>query len=146
MATIIISLVLLVMVAQESSSGWFARFMVLGIEAQEQASSLAEGCADQALAALIINSSYPGAVTTTIPIDSDNDGTCYVSPIQLNTPVAGQATIKTQAVVRGSFANFNVVENLNGVHIGGAAQPQYGTPTAQALPLTITLGSWQEVP
>lgn len=133
MATIVISLVLLVMVVQEGFSGWFARFVVLGAEAKEQASSLAEGCADQALAALVTSLSYPGGVTTTIPV-AGGEGSCYIAPIELNTPSSGQVTIKTQAVVRGSFANLATVQNLNSIHVGAvAAAPTTGTLIIQTL-------------
>src|SRR4051812_36281955 len=103
MATIVISLILLVMTVEEGSAGWSARFNILGTEAKEQASSLAEGCAEQALATLLTDPTFTGGATTTTEV-----GTCHVFPVQMNYPVAGLVTIKTQAVVQGSYANLDM--------------------------------------
>ncbi|HVZ76336.1 MAG TPA: hypothetical protein VG934_03670 [Candidatus Paceibacterota bacterium] len=104
MATIIISLVLLVLVGQEALTGWHARFIVLGTEAKEQASALAEGCADQALAAIAADPSYMGNMTTQYP-----GGTCKVLPITyIQNGNAAIPVITTQAVVRGAYTNFVV--------------------------------------
>lgn len=123
MATIIISLILLVMTVEEGSSGWYARFNILGTEAKEQATSLAEGCAEQAMAKLLTDPTYTGGATTTTSI-----GTCHIFPIQLNFPVAGLVTIKTQAVVRESYANLDMAMNMNDIHFGNIpTAPTTGT-------------------
>jgi len=96
MATIIISLVLLVMVGQSSFSGWFVRFVVLGTEAKEQAGYVALGCIDQVRLALVVEPEYDGDAEIYLP-----GGTCYVFPIdhaQLNL------SIKARASVRGAYA------------------------------------------
>ncbi len=113
MATIIISIILLVMAVEEGQAGWHARFNILGTEAKEQANALAEGCADQALAAIVTDPSYAGNATTTT-----SGGTCHVFPIQFNTPTTGFVTIKTQAEVRSSFANLEIAMNMNQIHLG----------------------------
>lgn len=123
MATIIISLVLLVMAVKEGNYGWSARFNVLGTEAKEQASALAEGCAEQALASLLTNPNYTGDATTTT-----SGGTCHIFPVQINFPVAGLVTIKTQANVRGSYANLDMAMHMNDLHLGGIpTAPTTGT-------------------
>ncbi len=123
MATIVISLVLLVMIVEEGSSGWYARFNILGTEAKEQASTLAEGCAEQAMANLLTNPSYTGNTDTTSPI-----GTCHVFPIQIDYPVPGLLTIKTQAVVNDSYANLDMAMNMNDIHFGSIpTAPSTGT-------------------
>ena len=76
MATIIISAILLVLCVEGSLAGFHARFSILGTEAKEQAAALAEGCADQALSAVVTDPTYTGHTTTTISV-----GTCYVFPI-----------------------------------------------------------------
>lgn len=111
MATIIISLILVVMALEEGASGFHARFNILGTEAKEQATALAEGCADQALANLITDSAYIG--NTDIPFP---EGTCHVDTI--DTHLAPLAVIKTQAVVRGSYANLSITMNMNNIHLG----------------------------
>ncbi len=123
MATIVISLILLVMTVEESQSGWSARFNILGTEAKEQASALAEGCADQALAKIIIDPTYAGNTSITT-----SGGTCHIFPIVFDTPSAGFVTIKTQAEVRNSFANLNTATNLNDIHVGSTpSAPSKGT-------------------
>ncbi len=133
MATVIISMILLVMAVQEGSSGWYSRFAILGTEAKEQANSLAEGCADQALAAIVTNPNYGGDATTTTA-----GGTCHVFPIQFNTPVSGFVTVKTQAAVRGSYANLEITMNMAEIHLG---TPQPGKGTLIVVTQTINDGS-----
>jgi hypothetical protein len=113
MATIIISLILLVMTVEEGSIGWHARFNILGTEAKEQATALAEGCAEQAMAKLLTDPTYNGNSTTTFPY-----GTCYTFPIELNTPNNGMLTIKTQAVIRNSYTNLKISAHMNNIIYG----------------------------
>lgn len=123
MATIIISLILLVMTVEQGSSGWYSRFNILGTEAKEQATSLAEGCAEQAMAKLLTDPTYTGGATTTTSI-----GTCHIFPVQMNYPIAGLITIKTQAVVRDSYANLDMAMNMNDIHFGSIpSAPSTGT-------------------
>ncbi len=123
MATIIIAAVLLVMSVEGSIAGWRARFNVLGTEAKEQASALAQGCADQALSAIMTDPSYTGNATTTTDV-----GTCHVFPIEFNFPIEGVVSIRTQAVVRGSYANLEMQLNMSDIHIDSVpAAPTKGT-------------------
>ncbi len=122
-STIIIALILLVMAIEEGMAGFHARFNILGTEAKEQAVALAEGCADQATAHLITDPSYLGNSTTTLPA-----GTCHVFPITLNSPAPGLAIVKTQAQVRGSYANLAITLNMASLHLGGTpVSPTTGT-------------------
>jgi hypothetical protein len=122
MATIIISLVLLVMAVKASSSGWSARFNVLGTEAKEQADALAEGCAEQALATLLTDPTYTGDVTI-----AKDEGTCHIFPIQVNFP-PGLVTVKTQAVVRDSYANLDMAMEMHDLHLNSIpTAPTTGT-------------------
>ena len=123
MATIIIAAVLLVMSVEGSIAGWRARFNVLGTEAKEQASALAQGGADQALSAIMTDPSYTGNATTTTDV-----GTCHVFPIEFNFPIEGVVSIRTQAVVRGSYANLEMQLNMSDIHIDSVpAAPTKGT-------------------
>lgn len=129
MATIIIALVLLVMTVEEGLTGWYARYAVLGTEAKEQATALAEGCGDQALALLITDLTYQGNTDTITPA-----GDCHTYPITFNSPSAGMVDIKTQAVVRQAYANLELSTNLNSVHLGNIpSAPTYGTLIIQTL-------------
>lgn len=118
MATIIISLMLMVMVVTEGSTGWSTRFLVLGTEAKEQANALAEGCVDQALAMLATNPAYLGGVTVEFP-----EGVCSISALDPAEIQSGMATIRTQAVVKDAYSNLVV---------------RYALPR--------TLLSWEEIP
>lgn len=123
MATIIIAAVLLVMSVEGSIAGWRARFNVLGTEAKEQASALAQGCADQALSAIMTDPSYTGDATTTTDV-----GTCHVFPIEFNFPIEGVVSIRTQAVVRGSYANLEMQLDMSEIHIDSIPEaPTKGT-------------------
>lgn len=117
MATIIISLILLVMTVEQGSSGWYSRFNILGTEAKEQATSLAEGCAEQAMAKLLTDPTYTGGATTTTPA-----GTCYIFPIQTNFPTIGLLTLQTQGVVKNSYTNLNVVLHKNNISYANTGQ------------------------
>lgn len=110
MSTIIISFILLTASIEAGSSGWYARFNILGTEAKEQSNSLAEGCAEQAIAKLLTNPMFSGNSTTTYPL-----GTCYTSPLEINTPEQGLLTIKTRAIVKNAYTNLNIVVNMNNV-------------------------------
>ena len=124
MATIIISVILLVMTVEEGALGWNARFNILGTEAKEQAYALAEGCVDQALAAIVTDPSYQGNATIT-----STGGTCRVFPMQFDTPAAGFLTVKTQGEVRNAFVTLKIVVDTNDMY--------FGTP----VPI-----SWREIP
>lgn len=110
MATIIISLILLVMTVEQASTGWYVRFNILGTEAKEQSNSLAESCIEQAMAKLLTDPTFAGNSTTTFP-----NGTCYTLPIELNSPTNGLLTIRTQAVVRNSYTNLKVTASMDNV-------------------------------
>lgn len=123
MATIVIAAVLLVMSVEGSIAGWNARFNVLGTEAKEQAQALAQGCADQALSAIVTDPSYDGDATTTTAV-----GTCHVFPIEFNVPIEGVVTIRTQAVVRDSYANLEMQMDMSEIHIDSIPEePTRGT-------------------
>ena len=127
MATIIISMVLLVMVAQEGFAGWHARFNVLGTESKEQATALADGCIDQALMSVITGFSYTTGATTTLP-----SGACYISPV--DTSAKGFVTIRSQAQVNGTYANVAIALSVNDVHLGSIpSSPGTGTLIIQTL-------------
>lgn len=129
MATIIISLVLLVMIVNEGFAGWMTRFVVLGTEAKEQANALAEGCADQALASLITDPNYLGNTTSNTP-----GGNCKVFAIDPADLQAGLVTVKTQAAVRDAFANLELLQSVNNLHLGAIpSAPNYGTLIVQTL-------------
>ncbi len=145
MATIVISLMLLVMVAEEEFSGWHIRFNVLGTEQKEEADALADGCANQALARLITDPLFSGGALNQLP-----SGTCYVYPITVSD--TGDVLIRVQARVgdalleRATVSNLAFSTNISTIHIGTATDASYGLVGVEPPSLDITPGSWQEVP
>ena len=113
MATIIISFMLLSMVAKQGFSGWYIRFIMLGTEAKAQAEALALGCVEHTRAELAGDPSYIGGDTVEILNSSGQVDRCYIAPVAFGTPLPTQATVITQASVRGSFATFSTIVNLS---------------------------------
>ncbi len=133
LATIIISIVLLAMIADEGFAGWHARFTVLGTEQKEQANALAEGCADQALASAIADPSYKGSVLSTFP-----GGTCFVSPINMTSEGKALIKVKSEVASMGGlesiFSNLAVEMNLANIHLGEVSGSDgYGIVVVQTL-------------
>ena len=106
-ATIIISLVLLEMVVEESFSGWFARFAVLQDEKSAQARALADGCLDEALVALAANGSYAGSAS--MQLATGTATSCSIEPLAYSTPQPGEITITAQAAAQDAQAAVQAV-------------------------------------
>jgi hypothetical protein len=127
---IVLAAVLLMAVANESIAGWRARTRVLGTSAHEQARALADGCATLALNRMLFDPSFAGGTT-----HAGEDGNCRVFPIETDAPAPGLATIDVQGVVRGYYADEEIVVRLHAA-CGGASP----------LPSALQIESWQEVP
>ena len=80
MATIVIGVMLLVITIEAGHSGWQARSITLDTEAKEMGLTLAQGCAESALARLISDFEFRGDSTSVTEW-----GTCYIFPILLNS-------------------------------------------------------------
>ena len=100
LSVIIIGVTLLSIIASESASGSQLQSVTLGTEFQEQARTLAESCANQALAKLLSDQNYRGDTT-----NATENGVCHIFPIILTTLNSGMTTIKTQGIVRGYYTN-----------------------------------------
>ncbi len=135
MASVIISLVLAGIAVEVASSGFYARMNIVGGERAEEARTLAQGCAQQAVALLITDPTYTGNATSTF-----GDGTCHVFPVAFNTPSPGLVTIKTQAQVHGMYSNIVYVENFHDIHFGEPIGAAVGND------LTVIPVSYYEVP
>jgi hypothetical protein len=141
MATIIIGAVLLVMSVGISKAGWYARFTILGTEAKEQSAALADGCANQALALLITDSTYVGDATTTLSI-----GSCYVFPIEVNAPLPGVITLRVQGIVRDSYTNLEMEIALNDVRLDSVPMPEPVVMPLLPRNFNVHLNSRKELP
>ena len=130
MSTIVISLVLLVLISQDAFAGWSTRFSVLGTEAKEQASALAEGCSDQALTRVITDVTGAWAQTG-VDMTLPDGGTCHIYPLDFSSPPL--VRVQTQAVVRGSYANLSLSQNFQDIHTGVPAQPTSGVIIVQTI-------------
>jgi len=138
MATIIIGAILLVATVDLGILGAAARFSILGNENKAQSNALAQSCIQQASAQLLIDGSYRGGLTTTVPF-----GYCYVFPFVVDVPTAGSVTLRVQAVVNQAVTNLVVVKNYNAIHISPLPQ---SAPIISPLPASIETGSIIEVP
>ncbi len=137
MATIVISIILLMVSVEEGRAGWFARFALLGTEAYEEARALAKGCADRALLRVVVESSYTGDATS-----SETGGTCHIFHIARDTPTVGLVTVRAQAVVRGTYGNSEAVYDLHDIHTSDIPL----TSPVGGSDLTVTPLSYRELP
>lgn len=120
MATIIISLILLVMVANQAFVGSYARFNVLGVEAKEESATLAEGCARLAIAKYITVRTYVGD-----EIEIFEGGECAILTVLTNEPSSGMTTVRSSASVRGSVTNLEVVLNSDLAQVSAREVPSF---------------------
>lgn len=121
MAVIVIGFALLGIAAEEGRAGWYARYNVLSAERKEQASALAEGCADQALAELLANPSFDSSEPRVVESEI---GTCTVEVDTVSTP--GLVLVKSRGEVGDAVANLELALSLGQVRLGGA-DPEGGT-------------------
>jgi hypothetical protein len=115
-----------------SQTGWSTRYAILGTEAKEQALALAGGCAEYALARVLADPGYQGDATTTTP-----GGTCYVFPLEFNTPTAGLLRLRVQVIVRDSYTNLVWQFDLHDIHTGSVPVPLPLPPPPRTLDLSI---------
>ncbi|MEI6660187.1 MAG: hypothetical protein WCK91_02070 [bacterium] len=139
MVTIIISMVLLVMVAQEGFMGWHVRFNVLNTEIKEQANALADGCIDQALTSLIIDPTDP--LTSALA----PNGYCHTI-IDRSKP--NSVTINTQAVVGHTYTNEGMAFKINSINMSSvfSSRKHFTIPPNMKIDpdLDGNQGSWWE--
>lgn len=121
-ATIIISLVLLAMIGEESFSGFFLRSSVLSTEHKAQSASLASGCAATAVAALAADPTYSGGEEVSFTAGDGAQQKCSVALVEFDTPAPGQARMSTQAQVGGAYTTLSTVVEMGAV--GEALQQQ----------------------
>lgn len=76
MSAIIISVVLLLIVANLSLTSFYGRFNILDSELKEKSSALAEACVDTAMLKLVNDSDYSG--NETVSVDAD---TCEIESV-----------------------------------------------------------------
>ncbi|KKT00618.1 MAG: hypothetical protein UW07_C0021G0006 [Candidatus Nomurabacteria bacterium GW2011_GWF2_43_8] len=104
MAAIIISVILLLIAANLSLTGFYGRFDILDSELKERSSALAEACVDTALLKLANDPNYAGSETITV---SGSD-TCNIETI---FPTADPIVIDTKAIFRDATTKFQVQVN-----------------------------------
>ncbi|OGI69752.1 hypothetical protein A2643_03915 [Candidatus Nomurabacteria bacterium RIFCSPHIGHO2_01_FULL_39_220] len=97
-SAIIISAILLLIVTNQSLTGFYGRSNILDSEMKERSSALAEACADTALLRLAANPAYAGGEK--IIIDS---GECTIISIDTNG-----SHIKTQGKFNNAYTNLRI--------------------------------------
>ena len=136
LATIIITISLLSMVAEESLAGMHARFNAIGFEEKEEARALAEGCLQYAVGD-IGRGSFSQS-TTTLQL---KEGTCTLYPLSLNPD--GKASVHVRAQVGDSFASVGERVVLSGMYADHALS---NPPIVAAPTVVVQNSSYQEVP
>lgn len=118
-SAIIISIVLLLFIANTSLSGFYGRVNVLESELKEQSAALAEGCVEEAALRLAIDPSYSGGED--VSIDTHQ---CTILPI---TASSNQRVITTSADIQDARTNLRVTVTLDTVgHVGAGGLPFAG--------------------
>jgi len=100
-SAIIVTIIVISAVLTTSSTGYFARFNVLGTLLKEESSALANACADTALLNLAFDINYAGNETIMIA-----SSTCTIMTIETN---GDEKTIKAQAKEDDRTANIKVL-------------------------------------
>jgi len=107
-SAIIISVVLLSITLSLGFSSFFGRFDIADSESKEMSVAYAEGCVDQA----ILDLSY-GTYYSSVDINSDGTNDCTIKPSELDSPISGETTIKTQSFVNKAYTNLKVIIDSN---------------------------------
>ncbi|HEY4526757.1 MAG TPA: hypothetical protein VJK53_02825 [Candidatus Paceibacterota bacterium] len=109
--TLIISLILLTMLAQNGFVGWHARFLALNREKKHQANAFAGGCMEFAVASMIKDASLKSA-TFVMPV-----GWCEVRVVDVSNLRAAEFRVQVRVggAERGgvAYTNIRVVANLS---------------------------------
>ena len=103
MSSIIISVILLLLIATTSLTGFYGRTNVSEYEFKEKSAALAEACVNYAILQLTIDGSYAG--NESIPV---GDAGCQIRPIAIS---GANKIIETQAIYQDSYTNLRVVAN-----------------------------------
>ena len=105
---IILSLVLILVAATLSQSGFFTREIFTDSEFKEKSLGLAEACVDYTILRLVGEPGYNPPVDTVIDLGAEE---CKIHRVLTGTPLPGQITIETKGA-RGK-ANTNVRAVIN---------------------------------
>lgn len=106
--SIVLSCILITAAVTLNMSGFFTRSALLDSEYKERSSALSEACADTARLRIAADPTYQVASTTPQQLTIGTD-TCWIHSVELNTPVSGQDTIKTQGKFNEATTNLRIV-------------------------------------
>ena len=137
LATMVISLVLLMVTVEIGLLGWRTRFAVLAAEQKAQSVTLAHSCTDWAVAEFITNSLFAGGATTTVGADS-----CYVSSVDRHTPRIDTITVRVIATVLTQSTILETVFVLSQVHQDAVPA---SSPVAGSIPPAVSRSTWREL-
>lgn len=140
MTTILMSMVLLAMIAEEGTLGWNARFVALNNEKKRQADMLTRGCVDAAIAALIQN---PAQDISSMKLLAD---VCEVYEINTTDQHAVELFIQSRVGNAESggvaYTNMKVIADFGDIHLGVTPLIAAPTPTL----LSVKILSQEELP
>ena len=140
MTTILITLVLLSLVAENGFVGWHARFVTLSREKKQQADALAHGCITAALSAATKDPHFSSS-TLSFPL-----GTCHMRLVDASTPRTAELRIQGvsgDADTGGAaYTNMKVIADFGDIHLGSSTLNSGPNPAI----LSVTILSEQETP
>lgn len=102
-SAIIITILVISVILTTSSTGYFARFNILGTVIKEESHALANACADTALLNIALDINYAGDETVNVV-----DSTCLIMAIETS---GDQKTIKTQGITGDKITNLRIILN-----------------------------------
>ena len=114
LASVIISVILLVLTMTAGSIGWSVRMSILEFEAKAASAALAYGCANYAIAEVVADSNYVGNATTTY-----SNGSCFVYSVDFSALTSNIVTIHVVGIVRYSYTTLEVQYNIADIHNRG---------------------------
>jgi hypothetical protein len=138
MASIVISIVLLLLSTEAALLGWSTRFMVIANESKEQSIRVAHSCAELSIGKLLQNPMYRGNEVIEVA-----GGSCKIFTFVTSEANEKKVIFRVGAVVDAVVIHHEYIYQITDVHI---AEPL--TPLEVMSPNTapsFTLTSWREM-
>jgi hypothetical protein len=137
MATVVISVVLLILIVQMTLLAWSTRFMVLDRESSERTMHVAQSCAQQAALRVLVSSTYAGGTSTV------GEYECVIARVLRHEPSRGLVTVYVQVREGRSQTILEVIYEMNDIYL--ELVPAVGVSGTSVTP-EIVRTSWREIP
>ncbi len=138
MASVVISVVLLLLSTEAALLGWSTRFAILANESLESSIHLAHSCAELSVGKFLQNPNYRGSEVLNFKA-----GICEVSPFIINEVSEKIVTMKVRAVVDQVVIIHEYVYKMTDIHIDEPLSSQI-LVSSNSEP-SLSLVSWREM-